>query len=334
MRSLHRHGRRAFTLVELLVVVAIIGVLVALLLPAVQAAREAARRSSCYNNLKQIGLALQNYHDAHGKFPPALVNHGWAYNNLPAPGIQQVLNLSGFTLLLPQLEQQAIYNRYNFNASAAKCVNDNPGIPLAGDPVAAGNDVLMALQLPVFLCSSDDGPKTFAANDGTYGISATSSQQGARTTYDFCTNPYMNLYYTDYWDTFPARHLFGGNSESRIVDVVDGTSNTVAMCETTLSVWNGNGTAWGYRNWVMTGVALYDSYYGYPWGVNQWTYPGTPSSLQVGRLASWGMAGSLHPAGLNVALADGSVRFLPEQTDVMILDRLCKIADGMSTGTY
>jgi prepilin-type processing-associated H-X9-DG protein len=244
------------------------------------------------------------------------------------------MNLNGFTLLLPHLEQTPLYSRYNFKASAAHSANDNPSIPLAGDPVTSGNDMLMATRLPRFLCPSDDGPTTFDANDGYYGVSATSGQQGARTTYDFCTNPYMTLYYTDYWKTCPAKHLFGANSESRIVDVVDGTSNTVAICETTLSVWNGNGTAWGYRNWVMTGVALYDSYYGYPWGVNQWMYPGYPSSLQVGRLASWGMAGSQHSFGLNVALADGSVRSLSEQTDVVILDRLCKIADGMTVGSY
>src|SRR5690349_17065682 len=150
--SLSRSMRKAFTLVELLVVVAIIGVLVALLLPAVQAAREASRRSTCHNNLKQIGLALQNYHDVQGKFPPAILNHGWAYNNLPAPGIQQVMNLNGFTLLLPHLEQSALYARYNLNASAAHCANDNPAIPLAGDPVTSGNDVLMATRLPGFLC--------------------------------------------------------------------------------------------------------------------------------------------------------------------------------------
>ncbi len=98
--------RRAFTLIELLVVIAIIAVLISLLLPAVQQAREAARRTSCRNNLKQLGVALHNYHDQFGAFPPGIIA---ADENL------QEARHSGFTLLLPQLEQTTVWRNYDFN---------------------------------------------------------------------------------------------------------------------------------------------------------------------------------------------------------------------------
>ena len=102
-----------FTLVELLVVIAIIGVLVALLLPAVQAAREAARRSQCGNNLKQIGLALHNYHDTLKWFPPGAVFEGGAST---APNAQPINQRGSMHVrLLPYMEQQALYNAFDFN---------------------------------------------------------------------------------------------------------------------------------------------------------------------------------------------------------------------------
>jgi prepilin-type N-terminal cleavage/methylation domain-containing protein len=103
-----------FTLVELLVVIAIIGVLIALLLPAVQAAREAARRSQCTNHMKQMGLALHNYHSSFNCFPPGGINYGWASNASTEPADKLVLNFNGLVCLLPYVEQQALYDKYDF----------------------------------------------------------------------------------------------------------------------------------------------------------------------------------------------------------------------------
>src|SRR3712207_1855946 len=111
---------RGFTLIELLVVIAIIAILIGLLLPAVQKVREAAARMSCQNNLKQMGLALHNYHDANNVLPPAKINGG-SYGDLtgvkshyPADGTFKVYNLTGFTLLLPYIEQDNLYKQYDF----------------------------------------------------------------------------------------------------------------------------------------------------------------------------------------------------------------------------
>ena len=109
-----RFRRLAFTLVELLVVIAIIGILVALLLPAIQAAREAARRTECTNKMKQLGVAIHNYHDTHKQFPPAGINYGWAGAGVTNPITGQILNVSGWSMTLPFLEQQQLYDQYDF----------------------------------------------------------------------------------------------------------------------------------------------------------------------------------------------------------------------------
>ena len=344
--------RRGFTLVELLVVIAIIGILIGLLLPAVQAAREAARRSQCVNNLKQIGLAAQNYHDVMQVFPPAGLNYG-AVEALPSPQYyNSIMNTSGFVLMLPYLEQGPLYDKFNKNVAA--CSSSYYGAvpyPIAGTPLTpttSGNDVVVSTQLPVFYCPSDDGTRTMATG-AAYGITSTDTLLGAKTSYEFSTKPDYEIgnYSWQTWYTTNGlqkyRALFGQNSNSSMSSIKDGTSNTAAFIESPLMVYNGNGNAWGYRAWVMYGVSLYDNLSTYPvtscplcdnQAINCWTYWTVASSYLPGRVASWGMAGSLHPSGCNVTMADGSVHFVSETTDLTILGWLCNIADGSTVGDY
>ena len=172
------HVRRAFTLIELLVVIAIIAILIALLLPAVQQAREAARRSQCKNNLKQIGLALHNYHDVHGMFPLATVNQP----TMPpsCAGIVSWARHSGYswrTLILPYMDQAAIYNTFTFECGLLSCMCPGPS-PVATHAQAA------ATQIDAFLCPSDDTPPKMGSEFGTNYpaiVSRTSNHRPGRT---------------------------------------------------------------------------------------------------------------------------------------------------------
>lgn len=146
-----KNFRTGFTLVELLVVIAIIGVLVGLLLPAVQQAREAARRMSCSNNLKQMGLAAHNYHDTFNVLMPALQNSG-RYNNesyhLNTAG--GVKNTTGWAMMLPFLEQSAIHDNFNFDVSTS--TSSPYDIPLVGDSTL--NSELYSTRVATFECPS------------------------------------------------------------------------------------------------------------------------------------------------------------------------------------
>src|SRR5690349_21621110 len=143
-----RRRRGGFTLIELLVVIAIIAVLIALLLPAVQAAREAARRVQCTNNMKQLGLALQNYQDIHTLLPPGRIWQPLPGNPFPTffAGAQ---NTTWFTQMLPQFEETSLYNAYNFATGIE-------GIPINGVPPGfAVNATVIQNKIAMFQCPSD-----------------------------------------------------------------------------------------------------------------------------------------------------------------------------------
>lgn len=315
-------SRRGFTLIELLVVIAIIAILIALLLPAVQQAREAARRSQCKNNLKQMGLALHNYHDVFGTLPPGHIGRCTTPN----------LNGSGLVCLLPYLEQSPLYNTFNFNGSTftAEVSGGESGTitTWAGDTTTNGNLAPVQQVLQVFLCPSDSAglytsPTTY------YGPSIlnTTGRGGARTNYDYITVSGYN--YCDDWPIASpeTRAMFGDNSSCRLTDVKDGTSNTVAMAELTRWIYNGNSNAWGYRGHVMVGLNLYSEL------INDWTYYGYITPI-VGRLGSWRRPGSLHTGGMHALMGDGSVRFLSENIDTVTRQKLSLMSDGQPVGEF
>ncbi len=168
--------RRAFTLIELLVVIAIIAVLIALLLPAVQQAREAARRTQCRNNLKQIGLAIHNYFDTHKVLPPSRLSVGfvgWSYGN-PTPKTPPLYqNATGWLMLLPYLDQATLFNKYNFNSAASwsYVYGAYAASEVLGDPNS--NAPVTRTKLTALLCPSDPNDFFYQSTNQYYSISAT-----------------------------------------------------------------------------------------------------------------------------------------------------------------
>ncbi|MFH1300819.1 MAG: DUF1559 domain-containing protein [Planctomycetota bacterium] len=313
------HRRNGFTLIELLVVIAIIAILIALLLPAVQQAREAARRSTCKNNLKQLGLALHNYNETFNVLPYSVSHSGSCTGGSAAVNsTMPTLNHRGWLLLLPYFEQANLYNKFNSNVASgsynpAGGVIVNPGAP--GNP----NDVVVSTIVPVFHCPSDSTPEVYTTTSSThYSISPpNSSLLGVFTNYDFSTN---SEYVTcNNWGSLAVttRPMFGFNGCSKFRDVTDGLSNTVAVVETTRYVANGEGTAWGFAKWVGNGTNFAGA------NINTWY-----SSGPVGFLASWGYSGSLHTGGCHVLLGDGAVHFVSQNIDASTRVRLSYIADG------
>ncbi|MEW4528443.1 MAG: DUF1559 domain-containing protein [Maioricimonas sp. JB045] len=333
-----KRSRRGFTLIELLVVIAIIAILIALLLPAVQQAREAARRSTCKNKLKQLALALHNYHDTHGVMPYSTSAKGSCESGSGMPPAGTVKNSRGWTQVLPYFDQAPLYNLYDPTQAAG--AYDRASTGLQGSTVASGNDVVVSTVIDVFICPSDDGTRQITTTSSAYAIGGGSTLQGAKTSYDFqahletsgCTN----------WGsrTRNSRYMFGTESSCRLRDVKDGTSNTVMLTETTLDVKDGYTAPWGYSNWTGAGVDITwrkGGTYG-DTGINFWTCCSwhTPpmANSTFGSVAHWGRPGSQHVGGVHVALADASVRFISENTDYNTRLRLGRMADGQPIGEF
>ncbi len=352
--NLPKRCARAFTLVELLVVIAIIGILIALLLPAVQAAREAARRSQCQNNLKQMGIALQNYHDIHRVFPPALLGSGrtGAGNaaNVAAwyPNGFFVMNTTGFMLLTPQLELQATYSAYNFNVPSS--VSNPYGMPFAaGVNVSNTNKALYKQQLPVFTCASDNNPALNTPRNPNLTTDFYESNSAAQSNYLFSTGAY-----TDYdapYERFSTATLevgtFGNNGAAKIADIKDGTSNSIAIGESKQGLAGGKtatvyGPYWGAgvhtcchgrapRSAVLTTVSGVTAPTGIVYGSINFDVSGT---AQLKRQYAW-QFGSYHPAGAQFVMCDGSTRFISDNIDYFnVFLWLTRIRDGVSVGNF
>ena len=325
---------RGFTLVELLVVIAIIALLIGLLLPAVQSSRESARRISCANKMKQLGLAALVYESANAAFPPA--GRGYqACRHLPTAGIigdTTTLNMNGLVLLLPALELQSLQDMADLNGSFGEITNsarnrNSNGKP-AGSAASNGNEAVRLTQVAAFVCPSATGKRQEGYFVGQY----------AKTNYDFVVNrsdhDYCNLWRTgariNTLVIQPRTHISGENSSTSFAMIADGSSKTFLFAETT-SDWRCNGpdNGWAPRDWAMVGIDPGSS------ALNDWAnttscMPGGPNPPKPGRLGDWGRAGSLHPGGAQFVFADGATRFISESVPAMLLDQLSRMRDGNS----
>jgi prepilin-type N-terminal cleavage/methylation domain-containing protein/prepilin-type processing-associated H-X9-DG protein len=333
--------RRGFTLVELLVVIAIIGVLVALLLPAVQAAREAARRSQCTNNLKQVGLALHNYHDTYKVFPIG-------YHRMPNPlGQNERESYGWMARILPFLEQQPLYDQLQVTRGL---LWENLS-QLAG--TAEGNALISAATTPLStaMCPSDTGftrPGLVHSNrDFRNGIGTLAAGLGN-----------WQVGVSNYPGVFGHRTVHGRNQNSGIFfwdsaigmsDILDGTSNTFAVGERDSQFCYG-GVWVGVRNPNGRGDRGITVIGGYSRPVINSPVTAWNSDTGCGRGFS-----SLHPGGAQFLLADGSARFVSETinhnwiaTDANgvgslndhqnpangVFQRLCSRDDGLVVNDY
>ncbi len=277
--------KRGFTLVELLVVIAIIGILVALLLPAVQFAREAARRMSCHNNLKNVGIAMHNYYDAFNRFPPGYIalddhtgqplatgEHGWGWS----------------AMILPYLEQQNLSNQLRFEISI----------------LAPRHDQVRVQRIQIYRCASDYGEDTFKLHHDEHGHEEephSLDEEGEILT-ELATSNYVGMFGT--FELHECAHLPAGqacwsdgilmhNKSLRFRDIKDGTSNTLMVGERSSRV--------GYSTWVGA-VPEGDEAIARILGVADHT----PNS-ETNHLDDFS---SEHPQGANFLFADGGVQIL------------------------
>ena len=332
LRNHQIRQRAGFTLVELLVVIAIIGILIGMLLPAVQAVREAARRASCLNNLKQVGLALHNYESSFGNYPsgwteayaiddPLFANYRWGWA----------------TAILPYMEQNNLYETYDFRMG------------LWDDPTTAELDFDSATVVESYLCPSDPMPRL---NPNVHNGIHAKMNYGGSIGNDFLNNSIVDpITFID--DDGSSYRLgdsgyFYGRSETKIATIRDGTSNTVMVGErggtdpdtkTTPNVLiriglvkheDSNGFP-EVGNQLNQGCFNREVWYNYcigldppvelELGAEDFLINGSFNAYQLGYSSD-------HPGGCNILFGDGSVVFVPETINCETFEQLLQTQDG------
>jgi prepilin-type N-terminal cleavage/methylation domain-containing protein len=338
-----------FTLVELLVVIAIIGILVALLLPAIQAAREAARRTECANNLKQFGVALHNYHDVYKVMPPALINNGrvstaFVAADWPAANAGgNVLNTTGWMLLTPYLEEKALHDNYDFIYCSSSS-NPITGRPLAGSDTINVESYSARVEWLECPSSPTTGKKmTYSAGTNHYY----SRRDAWRTNYLFSTGVFVD--YSGNHERYSGdirQGMFGNNGAAKFADITDGTSSSIAIGEsvgypyktsTHFGPWGLNGCHTSVHGRIVSHRSTPPIGFNSP-GLNhldarRWNINATWETAAVypiqGRTYAW-VFNSLHPGGAQFVLGDGATRFFSEDMDVITWCRLGYIHDHES----
>jgi prepilin-type N-terminal cleavage/methylation domain-containing protein len=311
---------RAFTLIELLVVIAIIAVLIALLLPAVQQAREAARRSQCKNNMKQMGLALHNYHDVFLVFPP-----GGITCNPCVPTYNGGSGHSFLAAILPYIDQAPLYNKLNWSVS---------GWNNTGASADATHELMVKTVLPAYICPSSpkDPIAAYSAGAGSYpyligaitdyvgvaGSTGTSGSYGLRAT----------------------SGTFFKNSKIGVFKMTDGTSNIMVVGE--YSGYAKGEKAAGYNQmttYANFNASLWCSFYDHTSASQDSAYktviyaPNVLFNTGSANLSDQSLK-SMHVGGIHVLLGDGAVRFISENINLTTYKNLADIADGATLGEF